>query len=213
MNKTLLLSLCLAASMAGAQTVISLPAPRKSGGMPLMEALAKRQSTRSFQKDKPIPDNLLGELLWAGFGINREDGRRTAPTAVNFQEITIFVLRKDGAWRYDAAKHALEKVEDGDLRDRTVMERMPQAFALDAPITLVYVCDDSKGRGGKGAAKWGPMDTGFIAQNVYLYCASAGLGTVVRASFDGATLAAALHLPPGESVTLCQCIGWPVTEP
>jgi nitroreductase len=205
--------LTLAAGLSAAEpVVIQLPEARRSGGMPLMDALSARRSTRSFKKDAPIADAVLGELLWATWGYNRED-KRTAPTAVNAQELDVYVLRADGAWLYDARKHALIQVVDKDIRSATLMENIAQPFVLDAPVTLVYVCDTTrgpKGADGKGIiGKWAGTDTGFLAQNAYLYCASAGLGTVVRGSFPPEALAKALKLNENQLVTLCQCVGWP----
>ena len=216
MNRSMYLSLSMLALAAGLSAaepaVIQLPVARRSGGMPLLDALSARRTTRSFKKDAPIPDAVLGELLWATWGYNRED-KRTAPTAVNAQELDVYVLRADGAWRYDARKHALVQVVDTDIRSATVMEKIAQPFVLDAPVTLVYVCDTTRGpRGadGKGIiGKWAGTDTGFLAQNANLYCAAAGLGTVIRGSFAPEVLAKALQLNENQFVTLCQCVGWP----
>jgi len=201
-----------AGSSAGESAVLALPTPRRSGGMPLMDALHARCTTRSFKKEVPIPDAVLSELLWATWGYNRED-KRTAPTAVNAQELDVYVLRADGAWRYAARKHALVQVVAQDLRSATLMEKLAQPFVMDAPVTLVYVCDTTrgpKGADGKGIiGKWAGADTGFLAQNANLYCAAAGLGTVVRGSFSPDVLAKALQLNENQFVTLCQCVGWP----
>lgn len=199
----------LGAAAGFAQDVsIKLPPPQKTGGMPLMEALNARQSTRKFVKDRPVSDQVLSDLLWATWGFNREN-KRTAPTAVDAQELDVYVLRDDGVWRYDARLNSLLRVRQEDVRAATVSDLSRQPFVADAPITLVYVCDTTKLSPRASRPDWSLMDTGFLAQNAYLYCASVGLGTVVRGSFPPADLAKAMHLKETQTVTLCQCIGWP----
>ncbi|HOG50938.1 MAG TPA: SagB/ThcOx family dehydrogenase [Lentisphaeria bacterium] len=197
-----------AAASFGQDVTIKLPPPQKTGGMPLMEALNARKSTRKFVKDRPVSDQVLSDLLWATWGFNRED-KRTAPTAVNAQELDVYVLRDDGVWLYDARLNSLLRVHHEDVRAATVIAAVPQPFATDAPITLVYVSDTTKLPPKIGRPEWSLMNTGFLAQNAYLYCASVGLGTVVRGSFPPADLAKAMRLKETQTITLCQCIGWP----
>ena len=201
----LLLAICV---VNAADETVKLPEPNKKGGMPLMEALANRRTGRSFNSKAPIPNDVLGDLLWATWGYNRP-GMRTAPTAINLQELTLYVLKADGCWLYDAEKHALVRTSTKDLRKAT-LGRINQAFVMDAPVTLVYVSDKAKATS-RGNKDFSEMDTGFLAQNAYLYCASAGLATVVRASFPP-TLAKEMGLKETEYVTLCQCVGWPDNE-
>ena len=118
---------------------ITLPAPEKTGGAPLMEALAARKTSRSFS-GRDLPEQVLSNLLWAAFGVNRPDGRRTAPSAVNWQEVDIYVAMKKGLYRYDAGSHTLEPVAAKDLRAVTG----PQNFVGEAPINLIFVADLSK---------------------------------------------------------------------
>lgn len=170
-----------------------------------MEALANRKSSRSFNKDAAIPLDVLGDLLWATWGFNRPD-KRTAPTAMNKQELELYVLKSDGCWLYDAAKHALIQTVAKDIRNATVGDITRQPFVADAPVTLVFVSDSTKLiPNGKDFSE---MDAGFASQNTYLYCASAALATVVRASFPP-ELAKAMGLPETKRVVLCQCVGWP----
>ena len=209
MKKQILFLLLLAfCTVNAAETVVKLPEPNKKGGMPLMEALANRKTSRSFNSKAAIQPDMLGDLLWATWGYNRP-GLRTAPTAINLQELTLYVLKEDGCWLYDAEKHALVQTSPKDLRKAT-LGKLKQTFALDAPITLVYVSDKARATS-LGNKDFSEMDTGFLAQNAYLYCASAGLATVVRASFPP-TLAKEMGLKETEYVTLCQCVGWPDAE-
>jgi nitroreductase len=187
--------------------LIQLPVPRKTGGMPLMEALASRHSSRDFAPDA-VPQQELSNILWAAFGINRADkDGRTAPSAKNWRETDIYVVLPDGAYVYDAKANALNPVAPGDLRAATGV----QPFVAKAPVGLVYVADYAKT--GKGAREekdfLSAADAGFIAENAYLYSASAGLSCVVRASFDKAALSSALKLRKDQHIILAQTLGYP----
>jgi SagB-type dehydrogenase family enzyme len=186
---------------------IPLPAPQTQGGRPLMEVLRDRHSTRSFLPDD-IPLQTLSNLLWAGFGVNRpESGYRTAPSAVNWQEVDIYLATREGAYRYDAQANLLEPVRAGDLRALTGTA----AFVATAPLNLVYVADLAKITRESEDEKnfYSAIDTGFIAQNVYLYCASEGLATVVRAQVNREALAEALGLRPDQKIIVAQTVGYP----
>jgi SagB-type dehydrogenase family enzyme len=184
---------------------VALPAPQTSGGKPLMQALKERKSTRELSTEKLSPQ-VLSNLLWAGWGINREDGRRTAPSASNRQEIEIYAVMADGVYVYDAKGNALKPVVTGDLRKATGTP----AYVGEAPLNLVYVADFSKMGNGDENAKTATANanTGLIAQNVYLFCASEGLGTVVRGSVPRAELSKALNLRPDQRITLAQTVGY-----
>jgi SagB-type dehydrogenase family enzyme len=195
------------ATAVGAQELkpVVLPAPQTDGGRPLMQALKERKSTREFSGEK-LPAQVLANLLWAGFGVNRPDGRRTAPSAMNWQEIEIYVVTADGAFVYDASKNRLEPVAKEDLRNLAGT----QPFVATAPVNLVYVADLTKVTGDAGEKElFTGADTGFIAQNVYLYCASEGLATVVRASVDREALGKALKLKATQKIVLAQTVGYP----
>jgi SagB-type dehydrogenase family enzyme len=177
------------------------------GGKPLMQALKNRQSVRSFSAKK-LPVQVLSDLLWAAAGINRPDsGKRTAPSARNWQEVEIYAIMEEGAYLYDAKANTLRAVAKGDLRKLTGS----QDFVTVAPLNLVYVADTTKMKGASPEDQ--PLylgaDTGFIGQNVYLFCASEGLATVVRGSVDRKALAEALKLPEQKKVTLAQTVGYP----
>ncbi len=190
---------------ATAVAALELPAPEKTGGMPLMEALARRMTARAFET-KELPLQQLSNALWAAFGVNRPDGKRTAPSAMNWRETDIYVLLKQGAYLYDAPAHRLVGVLGEDLRALGTT----QDFAREAPVTLVFVADLAK-TGGSGARNesMAAMDAGFISQNVYLYCASAGLATGVRASLDRDPLAKRLGLRESQRIMAAQSIGHP----
>ena len=186
---------------------IDLPKPQTDIGKPLMQALKDRHTTRNFS-NKKLPDQTLSNLLWAAFGINRpESGKRTAPSAMNWQEIDIYIATPQGVYLFNAADHRLEPVLAKDIRAETGR----QGFVADAPVNLVYVADYSKMGGADADRKifYSAADTGFIAQNVYLYCASEGLATVVRGSVDHSALAKALNLRENQHVTLGQTVGYP----
>lgn len=200
MKKTLLAGLAAALLLcAGTAQAFDLPAPDTKGGKPLMQTLAERQ-TRRDMTNRPISDKLLGDMLWAACGVNRENGRLTIPTAQNRQDLEVYVVRGDGAWRYDAAKHALDQVSGEDLRPLLG----GTGFVKDTPVTLVYVTDSAKNDREDFAA----MHAGSAYQNVGLFCASAGLHNVVRASYDAAKLTEALKLPPAKKILITQSVGW-----
>jgi nitroreductase len=191
--------LCLALPGFGQQATIQLPTPQMTGGMPLMEALARRQTTREFA-DKPLPPQTLSNLLWAAFGINRPKTAmgglgRTAPSAMNLQEIEIDVVLADGVYVYDVEKNLLRQTVAGDVRARI------GTGAVDhAAVTLVYVA-----KADHGAAE---VDTGFIGQNVYLFAASEGLNAWFYA-FHSPDVAATLKLPAGRKPFYGESVSYP----
>jgi len=191
---------------------IRLPPPEIAGGMPLMQALKARHSTREFAA-KALPPQVLSNLLWAANGVNRPDsGKRTAPSARDWREIDVYVATADAAYRYDPPTHTLTRVAAGDLRALTGM----QDFVATAPVNLVYVADldrISEEDATERRARFIAADAGFIAQNVYLFCASAGLATVVRGLFDPVALGKALRLGSQQRIILAQSVGYPAVPP
>lgn len=187
--------------------VIKLPSPQMQGGMPLLQALRERHSTREFRAGS-LPRQVLSNLLWAAAGVNRpESGKRTAPSARDWREISIYVATAEAVYRYDANRHALDPVVSGDLRAMTGV----QDFVASAPVNLIYIADFDRMKDATNEQKnlYAAADTGFIAQNVYLYCASEGLATVVRGSVDREKLASALHLGTNQHIILAQTVGYP----
>jgi len=194
---------------AAAQEVrmVKLPTPDMQGGKSLMQALLARHSTREFSAN-PLPQQELSNLLWAAAGVNRpQTGQRTAPSAHDWREIDVYVATADAVYVYEPGKHALRQVIAGDLRARTGV----QDFVATAALNLVYVANLDRMSGADAEQKsfYSVADAGFIAQNVYLYCASAGLGTVVRGSIDREALASALGLKPRQKIILAQSVGYP----
>jgi len=188
-----------------AATSILLPPPEKHGGLPLMEALAIRRSSRDFSPN-PLPAQLLSNLLWAADGINRKDGGRTAPSALNAQEIDVFLALPSGAYRYDAAVNELHLVAASDLRRITGY----QDFVDEAPLDLVYVADYTRMNLVPAGQResYASVAAGAIAQNVYLFAASNCLATVIRAWVDRAAIADALGLTHDQQVLLSQTVGY-----
>ena len=185
---------------------IVLPAPKKEGGLPLMEALMKRRSSRKFS-EREIDLQTLSDLLWGTFGFGGGGKRRTAPSSHNRQETDLYVALASGTYIYDPVENVLRLVLAEDIRALTGM----QDFVPVAPLNLVYVADTSKitGKDERGTVETAYVDTGFISQNAYLFCASAGLSTVTRAMIDKQALAAKLSLRPEQVITLAQTVGYP----
>lgn len=194
---------------AAAIKSIDLPKPVMTGGKPLMEALKNRKTSREFSSEK-LPLQVLSNLLWAADGINREDGKRTAPTAMNKQEIDIYVVMQDGVYLYDAKTNKLIGVLAGDLREATGK----QDFVKEAPVNLLFVADYEKMDGMPADAKdfYSATDTGYISQNVYLFCASENLATVVRGWVDKDACKTAMKLKDTQKIILTQTVGYPKKE-
>jgi len=193
-------------SLAQELQPIQLPKPQTDGGRSLIQLLRERKSVREFSAEKlPLP--VLSNLLWAAFGVSRSDGRRTAPSARNWQETGIYVASEDGLYLYDAKGHILLPILKDDIRAMTGT----QPYVKDAPINLVYVADYAKAGTSPMEQKdlWTACDTGFIAQNVYLYCTSEGLSTVVRGLVDKPALAKVMKLRPDQKIILAQSVGYP----
>ena len=158
---------------------ISLPKPQNTKEVSLYEALMMRKSSRSFSSKK-LTEQQLSDVLWAANGVNREDGKRTAPSARNCQEIDIYVYTSDAVYLYDANANMLRFVLKGDYRKEVAM----QPFVSDAPILLMFVAnyDKMKGMDDEAKAFYGATDAGYVSQNVYLHCAATKMATVVLGS-------------------------------
>lgn len=206
----MIINLMITPHMIKAQD-IKLPVPSRDGGMPLMKALNERESSRLFS-EKDLTPQQLSDLLWAAWGINREsDGRRTAPSSHNRQEMDIYLAMKSGLYIYDAADNRLLQVHDRDIRSLTGT----QDFPATAPVNLIFVADLAK-RGLKEGQQITDTDqlsswanTGFMAQNVYLWCASEGFSCVIRAMVPRDKLAPAMGLKPLQVIILAQTVGFP----
>ncbi len=170
---------------------IELPAPDKTGGMPLMKALAERQSTRSLS-DVALSEQETSDILWAAFGMNRKDGKRTIPTARNKQNVALYAYTQGHIWIYDAEANAMHKLIPVDLAD-----------VSKGSLMLIYTAE-----GDAKTDAYGNMHAGSMYQNVGLYCASAGLGNVVhRSGGDKVQEALAPYLPSAYTVRILQSVG------
>jgi nitroreductase len=205
--------LASAAVLAGAsrlaaaeQPVIKLVLPTKSGGMPLMQALTLRHSTREYA-DRPLPPDILSNLLWAAFGVNRPSGDRTAPYWRHIMVIDVYAAMANGVWFYDPKDHVLRQHSPADLRATTGQ----QDFVGSAPLNLIYVAngDRMKDVSPEDRRLFASVDTGFIGQNVYLFCASEGLGSVFRGAVPYKKLESAMQLGEGQFVAFAQSVGYP----
>ena len=189
--------------MAGNENIWKLPAPERNGGMPLMQALNERATKRIYSKSE-LSEQQISNLLWSANGINRPNGKRTAPSAVNRREIDIYLLNAKGTFKYDPENNALIKINDSDFRK--------WAGKFQAPVYVALVADLKKA----ASEHYAKIDSGYVSQNIYLYCASAGLGTCAIGSFDrikdsgrGKKLKEALKLDNKQVVLLTHSVGIP----
>ncbi len=176
---------------------IQLVPPNRTGGKPLMDALNARQTHRNFEK-KNLPPQILSDMLWAAYGFNRED-KRTVPSSQNKQEVDVYVMFSTGIYFYDAKDNKLVLKEKGDFRAALGQPNISN----NASLSLIYVINLDKNKRDAGL-----IDTGFSVQNVYLYCASAGLGAVARGSFTRPDLHNAMKLTDQQEIALVQAIGY-----
>ncbi len=205
---TMFLAACALSCGVAAQELSPIPlnAPTQKGGLTVMEAFAQRQSIRTYS-DKELSTQELSDLLWAANGINRpEKGMRTAPSALNYQDVDIYVCMASGAYLYDAKRQQLVPVVQEDLRG---IVGGAQAFVKQAPVVLVLVSDLSKMRGGDTEANRliGAMDAGIVSENISIACAGLGLATVPRASMDKEQLAQKLKLKSTQVLLLNHPVG------
>ena len=205
---------CFISSVIAAElSPIKLSPPDLKGGKSLMQSLQERQTSRSFSTKK-LPQEVLSNLMWAACGINRPDsGKRTAPSARNWQEIDVYVAMEEGLYLYKAKDQVLEPVLKKDLRkDTTAFLQPSRSSVANAPLQLIYVADYAKmssGANDDDKKIYSSADTGFISQNVYLYCASVGLATGVRGMVDRNALAKEMKLSDQQKVVLVQAVGYP----
>ena len=185
---------------------ITLPSAQKTGGMPVMEAFQLRKSQRSFSS-KDLTTKQLSNLLWAAYGINRPDGFRTVPAAKNWYEYDIYVLKSDGWYLYEVVKHALLKMGNEDLR----IYGGTQDFVKAAPVILVYVADFGRMNDTTDELRkfFSAVDVGYISQNVYLWCASEGLATIILGQVDKVKVREVLKLKANQQVILSQPVAYP----
>ncbi|MBO4294410.1 MAG: nitroreductase family protein [Alphaproteobacteria bacterium] len=197
MKKMMILSAAfgLMSSVATAET-INLPTPQIDNGATLYQALKDRHSVRSYST-KPVDQQMLSNILWVAYGANREDGRRTIPTARNLKDLSVYVTDSEGTFLYDGEANTLTKVLDNSLLDMF----QSQPFMANVPVVLIYT-------GSKADNDYAIMHAGSAYQNVELYAATNELGCVVRALFDKEAVAKALNLPEDERAIVSQAIGY-----
>lgn len=186
--------------------IMQLPPARAQGGKPLIEALKLRRSVREYA-DRALPSQVLSDLLWAAFGINRPSGDRTAPYWRHVMVIDIYAAMADGLWFYDPKRHVLQQRSRVDIRAATGL----QDFVASAPLNLIYVAHGERMQDVTPVERrlYASVDTGFIGQNVYLFCASEELATVFRGAVDTKKLARIMELDPTQFVTFAQTVGYP----
>jgi SagB-type dehydrogenase family enzyme len=207
---TFFLGVLLCAGVMNAQDlkVIALDAPDKTGGQPLQKVFGNRKSDRAFAPDR-VKAQDLSTLLWAANGINRPDGKRTAPSAMNVQDVDVYVLLPEGAYLYDAKAHALNPVAAGDHRAAVAGG---QDFVKDAPLILVLASDLSRLSRGKDPDEntrlMGAVDVGIVCENINLACAGLGLATVPRASMDKEELTKVLKLKDTQILLINNPVGY-----
>ena len=187
-------------------TTIKLPNPNKSRGPALMQAFNDRQSIREYSSERIRPQD-LSDLLWAAYGINRPDGKRTAPSTRNLLAVEMYVILPEGAYHYNAAEHSLIPVIAGDFRAAVAST---QDFARTAPLSIVLVADMNKfGNMDEQSKLMAAVDVGVISQNINLACAGMGLATVTRGTMDQATLKTALKLTDMHLLLINHPVGYP----
>jgi nitroreductase len=187
------------------EATMELPPPRKDGGKPLFQALNLRRSIREYS-NRPLPPQVLSDLLWAAFGINRPSGDRTAPYWRHIMVIDVYAAMAEGVWLYEPKRHALLLHMRSDIRAQTGL----QDFVASAPLNLIYVAHGERMRDVAAEERrlYASVDAGFIGQNVYLFCASEGLATVFRGAIDYGKLNRAMQLGEGQFVTFAQTVGY-----
>ena len=214
MRKVQLLLVCLMLSAAAfaADKVIKLPKPNLNRTGAVMKALSERHSTREYaSKALSLAD--LSDLLWAANGINRkESGMRTAPSALNKQDVDVYVVLPEGSYLYDAKNHQLTLIAAGDYRGAVAGG---QAFVKTAPVSLVLISDLSRfGDAKSPRSKFGgevlmpALDAGIVSQNISIFCSAANLATVPRASMDNEQLKKVLKLKDSQMPMMNHPVGY-----
>uniref|UniRef100_UPI0040287C43 nitroreductase family protein n=1 Tax=Prevotella sp. TaxID=59823 RepID=UPI0040287C43 len=208
-NMILLSMLALMSTSCLAQNSIVLPKPSMDNKVTLMQALQSRHSAREYA-DKQIPDDVLSTVLWAACGINRpSEGKITAPSAINAQDIQVYVVRKDGTYLYQPKDNSLQKVSSKDLRSAVAGR---QSFAASAPVSLVLVSNHNKFPQqipNEAKVRMGVVDAGYVSENICLACSALGLNTVPRMTMDTETLKKELSLDDNYDLVLNSQIGYP----
>ena len=181
---------------------VALPAPARTGGMPLMQTLAERKTVREY-KPAELDAATISEILYAANGVNRPDGKRTIPTAMNKQDLEVYIALPGAAYHYDAKANKLVKIADGDFRTELIANK---SMAQNSACILVYASDSSKF---PNDIKFPAIHVGEASQDVYLYAASKGLGTVSLGMYDEKGVRKVFKLEDKMTVILAQAVGVP----
>ena len=201
-----ILCICVLSVHAQPLQVVRLTAPDKTRGSAVMKALNERQSIREYSTESLKPQD-LSDLLWAANGVNRDDGRRTAPSTRNLQEVEIYVAFPEGIYHYNAAEHVLNLKVAGDFREAVAAS---QAFVATAPISILLVADMNKfGNLSESSRMFGAIDVGIVSQNISIACAALGLATVPRGTMNHEVLRMALKLSDMQLLMLNHPVGYP----
>ena len=179
--------------------IVALPPHSEIGGVALIQALDKRMTVRSYSSED-LSDQQISDLLWSAVGVNREDGKRTSPTARNAQEINLYLFTKSAIYRYDAEENSLKLVKIGDFRAKTGR----QPFFANASVAIAIVADfdamDAKDFDAAGKEFYSATDGGYVSQNIYLYCAAADLATVACGNIERDSIVELLELPNAKAI-------------
>lgn len=192
---------------AFSQNTIILPKPEFGKSKSLMECLKLRKTTRNFN-NKKIDNQVISNILWAANGLNRpEENKFTSPTAMNMQELDIYLAKEDGLYFYNPIEHSIKKIHENDIRKETGT----QVFVGTADFELIIIADTKKMSKVQDPAKYNfyaSRDAGYVSQNIYLICASEEIGTVARGSFDNDKIIKLMNLDNSKFVTLVHTIGF-----
>jgi len=210
--------LTMAATLIMTAQERKLPAPSRNGGMPMNEVVANRHSVREFDSSREISDSTLGQLFWMSAGVNRPNaapGRfgapanRSNPTALNWQEIRLFVFDKNGVWEYQPASHSLSLAKEGDHRNLIAgTKEFSQDFVLNAPVSIVFIADMTNLPEEDRVKAMALIDAGIACENLTLACTSEGIATVPRATMDTAGISKLLDLSPRQIPVMNNPIGY-----
>ena len=198
MKKLIVASLLFGLSVSNALALetVALPEPQIDKSLTLYDALKNRHSVRFYEKQKIDPQT-LSNILWVAYGVNRDDGRRTIPTARNSKDLAVYVANTNGVWLYKADTNELQQITAENIMNAFGS----QSFMKDVPVVLIYTGSDKE-------HNFSVMHAGSAYQNVELYAGATKLGCVVRAMFDKETVAKALQLPAGQRVIVTQAVGY-----
>lgn len=204
-KKTISLVVIVVAGLSAMAEDRALPSPDKSAGLPVMEAFSRRKSVRDF-REKELSEQELSNLLWAAMGRNRENGKLTAPSCRNFQEIRLFVFDKNGVSEYLPDSHSLIQVVTGDYRNYVAAG---QDFVNVAPVSLVMIADMTKfGNMDERSRMMAAVDAGIVSENISVACLGLGLATVPRATMKSAEIITLLNLPDNHIAIMNNPVGF-----